>query len=164
MRNAHAYLGLGSNQGDRAARIQEAVRRLQRAPGCRVERLSGVYETEPVGPVPQGWFLNAVAACQTQLDPFALLRPAKAIEAEMGRREGQRWGPRPIDIDLLIYEDVELHTADLDLPHPEMWNRRFVLVPLQDVLPPGPLRSRVEEQLDTLIKPGRLVRPYGPGL
>jgi 2-amino-4-hydroxy-6-hydroxymethyldihydropteridine diphosphokinase len=97
------------------------------------------------------------------MDPFELLRMAKAIEAEMGRRGGVRWGPRLIDIDLLHYDQVEIRTEDLVLPHPEMWNRRFVLVPLLEVLPPGELRSRVSERLEALAD-AQLVRPYEPGL
>ena len=159
-----AYLGLGSNQGDRLSLIRQAVDRLGDSPGCRVVHRSRVYETEPVGPISQSWFLNLVAACEVHIDPFELLCVAKAIEAQLGRVAGPRWGPRPIDIDLLLYDDMVVDTEVLVLPHPRMWSRRFVLVPLLDLLERGPFRVQVEDGLRALDDGQQLVRLYEPGL
>jgi 2-amino-4-hydroxy-6-hydroxymethyldihydropteridine diphosphokinase len=141
------YLGLGSNLGDRAANLWEAARRLCEVPGCTVERLSLLYETAPVGPQNQGWFLNAVVRADVSLSPRELLAAAKRIELEMGRQPSERWGPRLIDIDLLLFSDESIQSDDLIVPHPELWNRRFVLVPLADVLPIGPTADRVRTRL-----------------
>lgn len=155
------YLGLGSNLGDRAANVTEAVRRLGALPHTHVLRVSPVYETEPVGPVRQDWFLNAVLAVETALRPLELLRAAKEIERDMGREPGPRWGPRAIDIDILIYGDEQLSTDELTLPHPELWNRRFALVPLREVIPSGPLATRVDQRLAELGD-SPAVRLYSP--
>lgn len=142
-----AYLGLGSNLGDRAANLWEAVRRLADAPGCEVQRLSRLYETEPVGPQDQGWFVNAVLRLGTERSPQELLDAVKQIERDMGREPAERWGPRLIDIDLLLYGQETVASDDLVVPHPELWKRRFVLAPLLDVLPPGPLAEQVRLRL-----------------
>jgi len=144
------YLGLGSNLGDRAANLWEASRLLSLLPGCRVERISRLYETAPVGPRDQPWFLNAVLRAESGLSAHDLLAAAKRIEQDLGRTPSERWGPRVVDIDLLLYGDAVIATHDLVVPHPELWNRRFVLVPLLDVLPAGPLADRVRKRLDAL--------------
>lgn len=154
------YLGLGSNLGERAANLWEAVRRVQRLPGCQVRQLSPLYESEPVGYVDQPCFLNAVLGVDVTMAPHELLQAVKGIERQMGRRAGERWGRRVIDIDLLIYGNVALQSERLTLPHPELWNRRFVLLPLKDVLGRGVLRKRVTARLRELSdEPG--VRPLG---
>lgn len=155
------YLGLGSNLGDRAANLSEALRRLGALPATHVLQLSPVYETEPVGPIPQGWFLNAVVAVETALRPLELLRAAKEIERDMGREPGPRWGPRLIDIDILLYGSEQLAGDELTLPHPELWNRRFALVPLRELLSSGPLATRVDRRLAELGD-NPTVRPYSP--
>lgn len=145
------YLGLGSNMGDREATLQAAIGRLAAAPGVRVLRRSSLYESEPVGVTGQPWFLNAVLEIETSLDPESLLRHVKAIEAELGRRAGPRWGPRPIDIDILLYGQQTVSSPELHIPHKEMWHRLFVLVPLAElspelVTPDGtPVKERVVE-------------------
>lgn len=149
-RSDPVYLSLGSNVGDRAANLWEAVRRLAQLSGSRLIRLSPLYETEPVGPVPQDWFFNAVLCLETPLKPLQLLSAAKRIEQEMGRAPGERWGPRLIDIDILLYDDLRLESEALVIPHPELWDRRFVLDPLKDVLPDGELRRAVESRLEAL--------------
>jgi 2-amino-4-hydroxy-6-hydroxymethyldihydropteridine diphosphokinase len=130
------YLGLGSNLGDRAATLAAARARLQAA-GVRVRRASPLYETEPVGVRDQPWFLNQVVEGETALAPGALLAVAKDIERALGRAPGVRWGPRPIDIDILLYDDACIAETDpwLEVPHPELWRRLFVLVPLRDLRP-----------------------------
>ncbi|MBM2811421.1 MAG: folK [Chloroflexi bacterium] len=145
-----AYLGLGSNLGDRAGNLWGAVERLAALRGTRILSLSPLYESEPVGPVDQPWFLNAIVAVATELSPVDLLRDAKAIERQMGRLPSERWGPRLIDIDLIFVGEVVLETEELILPHPELWNRQFVLRPLGDVLPGGGLHDRVDERLDQI--------------
>jgi 2-amino-4-hydroxy-6-hydroxymethyldihydropteridine diphosphokinase len=132
-----AYLGLGSNLGDRAAHLQFAVEGLADRAG-RVVAVSPVYETEPVGGPPQPEYLNAVVAVETALSARDLLRLAKALEAEAGREPpepGKRWGPRPLDIDVLMVGDERIDEPDLVVPHPRIHQRAFVLAPLADVAP-----------------------------
>jgi len=131
----HAYLALGSNLGDRLAHLQLAIDELARAPAVRVLALSRVYETAPVGGPPQDPYLNAVVAIETGLDPFELLRVCQQIEQRAARERGERWGPRTLDVDVLLMDGTRLETDDLTIPHPRMWERGFVLAPLRDVAP-----------------------------
>ena len=126
-----AYLALGSNLGDRLAYLQHAVDAL----GAQVVAISRVYETAPVGGPEQGAYLNAVVAIETDLDAHSLLRLAQRIENDAERVRAERWGPRTLDVDLLLYDDIELDDPDLTIPHPRMWERGFVLAPLRDVAP-----------------------------
>jgi 2-amino-4-hydroxy-6-hydroxymethyldihydropteridine diphosphokinase len=157
------YLGLGSNVGDRESHLHAALTGL-RAHAVIVEAVSSLYETEPVGEVlEQPDFLNAAARIRTQLEPKDLLDLCKAIEVEQGRMiGGQRHGPRPLDIDLLLLADVELSTERLTLPHPEVTTRRFVLAPLLELdsdlsLPDG---TRLADALEGL-GPGQRVSRVG---
>jgi 2-amino-4-hydroxy-6-hydroxymethyldihydropteridine diphosphokinase len=129
------YLGLGSNQGDRLAYLRGALRALAALPGTTVQAVSALYESAPWGVTDQPPFLNAVAAIATPLAPSDLLRAVKDIERAAGRRAGPRWGPRPLDIDLLLYDDQRVNTPNLMIPHPRLAERRFVLAPLQDLRP-----------------------------
>lgn len=133
------YLGLGSNLGDRAAHLAAALAGLP-AVGVAVRRCSPLYETEPVGVRDQPWFLNLVVEGETALRPLALLAAAKAVERAVGRTPGRRWGPRVVDVDLLLYDDWRVAETDpwLTIPHPELWRRRFVLLPLHDLRPDLP--------------------------
>lgn len=126
------YLGLGANLGDRERNLTVALRRLE--PLARVEDVSSLYESEPVGPE-QPPYLNAVCRVVTGLRPMALLRHALEVEREIGRRRGadERWGPRPIDIDLLLYGDTVVDEPGLRVPHPELLRRPFALVPLAEL-------------------------------
>jgi 2-amino-4-hydroxy-6-hydroxymethyldihydropteridine diphosphokinase len=130
------YLGLGSNVGDREAHLRAAVAALDEH-GVEVEATSSLYETEPVGEIlDQPDFLNAAVRIRTELEPEALLDLCKAIEVEQGRMlGGQRHGPRPLDLDLLLLGDVELASDRLTLPHPQVTSRRFVLEPLLELDP-----------------------------
>ncbi|HVM40985.1 MAG TPA: 2-amino-4-hydroxy-6-hydroxymethyldihydropteridine diphosphokinase [Acidimicrobiia bacterium] len=133
-----AYLALGSNEGDRPAHLRSAVAGFAEADGVEVVAVSRVYETDPVGGPAQGAFLNAVVAVETTLDPHALLALGQALERRAGRLpEGERvrWGPRPLDVDLLLVGDLTVASPDLAIPHPRMWERDFVLAPLADVAP-----------------------------
>jgi 2-amino-4-hydroxy-6-hydroxymethyldihydropteridine diphosphokinase len=130
-----AYLGLGSNLGDRAAMLQLAVDDLAAADGIRVVAVSGVYETAPVGGPEQDDFLNAVVAIETGLSARALLAVAQGIEAHAGRVRTVRWGPRSLDVDVLLVGDEQVDEPDLQVPHPRLYERGFVLAPLRDVAP-----------------------------
>lgn len=130
-----AYVALGANLGERESSLREALRRIAAVRGVELLRTSGIYETDPVGYEDQPAFLNMAAALATDLAPAELLRTLLSIEKEMGRVRDVRWGPRTIDLDLLIYEDVTMETQELTLPHPRMGERAFVLVPLRDVWP-----------------------------
>ena len=130
-----AYIGFGSNIGDRFAHIQNAIHALAKTEGITLQKISSVYKTDPVGYAAQAEFLNGAAAIQTSLPPLALLHALKDIETAIGRQHRLRWGPREIDLDILIYGDVCLQTEELVIPHPEMHRRRFVLVPLAEIAP-----------------------------
>ena len=132
-----AYLGLGSNLGDRAAHLQFGLDGLAARAG-RVAAISPVYETQPVGGPAQPDYLNAVVAIETELSSRELLGVAKALEAEAGREPPdpeKRWGPRPLDIDILMVGDERIDEPDLVVPHPRIHQRAFVLAPLADVAP-----------------------------
>ena len=128
------YLSLGSNVGDRAAHLRAAIAALPPA-GVRVKHLSSIYETEPVDFLDQPWFLNCVAEAGTELDPHALLEALHAIETQLGSKKKFRKGPRKIDLDILLYGSETIATADLQVPHPRMLQRRFVLTPLAEIAP-----------------------------
>jgi 2-amino-4-hydroxy-6-hydroxymethyldihydropteridine diphosphokinase len=130
-----AYLAIGSNLGDRLAHLQSAVDGLAREPGVSVVAVSPVYETEPVGGPEQPEYLNAVVAVETELGPRALLAVGRRIEESARRVRAQRWGPRTLDVDILLVGDLRVDEPDLQVPHPRMWERAFVLAPLADVAP-----------------------------
>jgi 2-amino-4-hydroxy-6-hydroxymethyldihydropteridine diphosphokinase len=130
-----AYLGIGSNLGDRAAHLQAAVDGLAATPGISVVAVSPVYETAPVGGPPQDDYLNAVVAVDTALAPRALLEAGQRLEAAAHRVRRERWGPRTLDVDVLLVGDDEVHEPDLEVPHPRMAEREFVLAPLADLDP-----------------------------
>ncbi|MFC3772350.1 2-amino-4-hydroxy-6-hydroxymethyldihydropteridine diphosphokinase [Paenibacillus sp. GCM10012303] len=146
-----AYIGIGSNIGDRSLYLTEAVRGLEHHPEVEIVRLSDIYETEPVGYADQGPFLNMVAVVQTSLSPSSLHEHMKQIEDRLGRVRTIRNGPRTVDLDLLLMDDTELREPELIVPHPRMWERAFVLVPLQDVSQGRPhLIASIAAHLDTL--------------
>jgi 2-amino-4-hydroxy-6-hydroxymethyldihydropteridine diphosphokinase len=128
------YLSLGSNIGDRAAHLQAAVERLTAA-GIRVLRASPLYETEPVDYTNQAWFLNQAVEAETVLFPRQLLTRIQKIERDLGRIRTIPKGPRTLDIDILFYGSAVIHTTTLDIPHPRLADRRFVLAPLADLVP-----------------------------
>jgi 2-amino-4-hydroxy-6-hydroxymethyldihydropteridine diphosphokinase len=128
------YLSLGSNLGDRESNLRAAIERLS-SPDLRVLRTSPVYETEPVDYTAQGWFLNLVVEAQTALLPMQLLARTGEIERALGRVRTVAKGPRTIDIDILLYADAVVRRATLEIPHPRMAERRFVLAPLADLAP-----------------------------
>ena len=126
-----AWLGLGSNLQRPVAQIKRALASLESATGIEILRTSSLYRTPPWGDERQDDFINAVVQVETVLEPMPLLRILQSIENDMGRRRsGNRWGPRLIDIDLLLYADRQIQSEELELPHPRMHQRAFVLVPL----------------------------------
>ncbi len=130
-----AYVGLGSNLGDRAANLARALDLLAATPGVRIVAVSDLHETPPWGYTQQPAFLNAAARLATTLGPRQLLLALKAVERRVGREETFRWGPRVVDLDLLLYSDLRLARRGLEVPHPRLIERAFVLVPLRDVYP-----------------------------
>ncbi|AST57825.1 2-amino-4-hydroxy-6-hydroxymethyldihydropteridine diphosphokinase [Thermoanaerobacterium thermosaccharolyticum] len=128
------YMSIGSNVGDREGYLKSALIKLAKN-SVIIEKVSPIYETEPVGYKEQGKFLNAVVQTKTELKPHELLKVINTVEKELGRERLIRWGPRTIDIDILLYGDVTINDDDLKIPHERMWERAFVLVPLNDIAP-----------------------------
>lgn len=124
------FLGMGSNMGDRARYLADAVESLS-----GVVAVSPVYETDPVGGPDQGAYLNVVVELSTDLSPRQLLGVAHRLESAAGRVRTEHWGPRPLDVDILLFGDLVVTDPDLIVPHPRMWTRRFVLAPLADLAP-----------------------------
>jgi 2-amino-4-hydroxy-6-hydroxymethyldihydropteridine diphosphokinase len=152
------YLSLGSNVGDREAQLRAAQARLS-AVG-RVVVASSFYETEPVEFTEQPWFLNFVLALETSKTPQQLMTAILRIEEEMGRRRTQKKGPRSIDIDILLFDDIIMDSTNLTIPHPALQQRRFVLEPMAEIAPEvvhPALKKTIRELRDTL-PPGQVVR------
>ena len=135
MRRYRVFLGLGSNIGERYRMLQLAAGALGVLQGTRLVQASPVYETDPFGKTDQERFLNAVLEVETTLPPAALVTEVKAIERRLGRQERGRWGPREIDIDILLYDGLAYQDAEVSVPHPGLAERRFVLVPLREIAP-----------------------------
>ncbi|HYO00044.1 MAG TPA: 2-amino-4-hydroxy-6-hydroxymethyldihydropteridine diphosphokinase [Actinomycetota bacterium] len=131
MASTRAFVGLGSNLGDRLGHLKRAVELLI-AEGIAVTGASSVYETDPVGP-PQPDYLNAAVAVESHLGPVALVALLKKVEADIGREQTERWGPRVIDLDLLLFGDESVAEAGIKVPHPELTNRAFALVPVLEI-------------------------------
>jgi 2-amino-4-hydroxy-6-hydroxymethyldihydropteridine diphosphokinase len=153
-----AYLSLGSNLGDRESQLREAVNRLSVM--GRVAAVSPFYETEPVEFAEQPWFLNCAVALETRLTPLDLMSALLRIEKQMGRQRVQNKGPRSIDIDILLFNDVVLKSALLTIPHPAMQQRRFVLEPLAEIAPLArhPLFHKTVVKLRDALPVGQIVR------
>jgi dihydropteroate synthase len=132
---ARVVLALGGNVGDKAKSLRSALRAIASEEGIELTAVSRFYRTAPWGKTDQDWFVNACALGRTSLKPEALLERVKRLEVELGRESTVRWGPRVIDIDLIAYDDVTLKTERLTLPHPELFNRAFVLMPLAEIAP-----------------------------
>jgi 2-amino-4-hydroxy-6-hydroxymethyldihydropteridine diphosphokinase len=135
---ARVFIGLGSNVGNRAAHLERARVALGELPSTRLLAFSRIYETDPVGPVEQGRFLNAAAEIETSLEPLDLLRALRDMEAGEGRPDREhrvRWGPRTLDLDILLYDRRVLDAPELSIPHPRMHERAFVLRPLAELDP-----------------------------
>jgi 2-amino-4-hydroxy-6-hydroxymethyldihydropteridine diphosphokinase len=158
-----AFIGLGSNVGDRLQSLQRAMKHLTEIIDVQVRGVSSVYETAPLGPAAQAWFLNAVAAVDTRLSPATLLNQTQAIEHALGRETTYHWGPRTIDLDILLYGDMQVRTATLTIPHAELRHRAFVMIPLLEidpglVLPDGTAISTCL----SMLTPPQQVRHFAP--
>jgi len=133
---AGVFIGLGSNLGDRRANLADALDRIRKLPGTRIVKESSFYESEPHGDA-KTWFVNGVVELETELSPENLLKKLKSIESAMGRKrvKGKRWGSRIIDLDILFYGTLVVKKRGLKVPHVELANRRFVLLPLSELTP-----------------------------
>lgn len=151
------YIALGTNVGDREANLLQALQLLPES-GVHLGRVSSIYETEPVDYLDQEWFLNAVLEAETELDALDLLAALRLIEARMGSKKAFAKGPRLIDLDILLYGDETISKPDLQIPHPRMLRRNFVLVPLAEIAPhlrhpswPGSASELLSRSLDLSV-------------
>ncbi|MDG5473800.1 2-amino-4-hydroxy-6-hydroxymethyldihydropteridine diphosphokinase [Jeotgalibacillus sp. ET6] len=148
-----AYLSLGSNQGEPFLNLKEALSQLQTSKGIQVSRVSSIYETDPVGVTEQNAFLNLAAEIETDKNPEELLNLCQLIEENLGRKRLVRWGPRTIDLDILLFNADMIQSDRLTIPHPRMHERSFVLIPLLEISPnlvhPG-LKKSLKQQQQTL--------------
>lgn len=145
-------IGLGSNLGDRKNNILTAIKKLNEHQEISIEKISSLYETKPVGVTEQPDFLNGAISICTTLSPFELLTVCLNVECQMGRIREKRWGPRNIDIDILVYQDLIIQDEVLQIPHPRLYERAFVLIPLQEIVGNIPIAQgkTPEELLRTL--------------
>ena len=149
------YLSLGSNIGKREEYIQKAIGAIKKTEGIRVLKKSGLYETTPVGYLEQDLFLNAVIKIETNFSAREILKIINKIEAELDRKREIRWGPRTIDIDILIFSDKKIDESDLIVPHKEMLNRLFVLIPLAEIYDEEFFgREEIVQKINELVKVG----------
>ena len=155
-----AFIGLGSNLGDRKANYFEAIDRIEKLPRTRMVKQSSLYESEPLGDA-KTWFVNAVIEIETESSADELLRKLKAIEKTMGRKRvrGKRWGSRIIDLDILFFDNEVIDKRTLKVPHPELQNRRFVLAPLSELAPQmiHPKLSTTVSELHAGLKDGKKI-------
>jgi len=146
-----AYIALGSNMGDRELNLLRATAEIGRLPDSRITGLSGFYDTDPVGPVAQERFLNAALRLETELAPAALLAELQRIETNVfHRKRTVTWGPRPMDLDILLYDDLAMAEESLTIPHPRLHERRFVLAPLAE-LAPDLVHPLLDRRIDDLL-------------
>lgn len=146
-----SYVGIGSNVGDRVGFARRAVEELKQQQGISVVNVSSIYETNPIGGPPQRSFVNLVVKLETELRPRALLEATQSIEVKLGREPSDiHWGPRVVDLDILSFGDDKVSEPDLEIPHPRMKQRRFVLIPLLEIEPDAsdPWGARYADLLD----------------
>lgn len=146
-----AYLSIGSNIGDRLGSLRKAIQLLDKSDQIKVELVSSIYETDPIGYVDQACFLNAVIKISTSLQPEELLQACLQIELDLGRKRGIRWGPRTLDLDILLYNQENIETESLLVPHPRMQERAFVMIPLMELDPDIKLPN-VNTSLDDIVE------------
>ncbi|AOY76315.1 2-amino-4-hydroxy-6-hydroxymethyldihydropteridine diphosphokinase [Clostridium formicaceticum] len=130
---AKGYLGLGSNMGDKKEYLDQAIEQINQHPSITVKKVSSYYETDPIGYTEQDVFLNVVVEIDTSLSPYELLAYCNEIEELLKRKRIIRWGPRTIDVDVLLYENYTSDDEKLTVPHPRMWKRAFVMIPLYEI-------------------------------
>ena len=128
-----AYIGIGSNLGDKLHQCEKAISEILKIDRHKLLAKSSLFKTQPIGYTSQDWFVNGVIKIETDLDALELFRTLRAIESRLGRTKTFRWGPRTIDLDILFFDDIEIHTEELQIPHPQIQNRQFVLIPLAEI-------------------------------
>lgn len=146
----NVFISLGSNIGDRFSYLKSAIELLGNSPNVRIKKISSIYETEPVGYTDQDSFLNAVVEIATDLSPHQLLDFTQDIEKKLQRERTIRWGPRTIDLDILMYNQENIKTERLIIPHPRMFDRAFVLIPLTEIYPE--MKSEQLFQIEELLQ------------
>lgn len=154
-----AYLGLGSNIGEREIQLQEAIKILDSFKGVEVTQISDIYETEPVGYTEQPLFLNLCVEIETNLNPQDLLARCLDVEQQLHRVRVIRWGPRTLDVDILLYDDLIIEEENLSIPHPRMTERAFVLTPLNDIAP-NRVEPRLHQTIQNLVMVDDTVKKY----
>ncbi|MBL7574244.1 2-amino-4-hydroxy-6-hydroxymethyldihydropteridine diphosphokinase [Staphylococcus saccharolyticus] len=154
-----AYLGLGSNIGEREIQLQEAIKILDSFKGVEVTQISDIYETEPVGYTEQPLFLNLCVEIETNLNPQDLLARCLDVEQQLHRVRVIRWGPRTLDVDILLYDDLIIEEENLSIPHPRMTERAFVLTPLNDIAP-NRVEPRSHQTIQNLVMVDDTVKKY----
>jgi 2-amino-4-hydroxy-6-hydroxymethyldihydropteridine diphosphokinase len=159
---ARAFLGLGSNIGDRVEHLKKAIRLLRVLPMSSMEKISSIYETSPWGNPDQDAFLNQAIEIKTDMTPEELLEACQAIEYRLGRARAEKWGARTVDIDILLYDSILMDKTDLRIPHPQLTARRFVLVPLCEIAPDLtiPIANRTVSQMLQVCEDAGSVRSY----
>jgi 2-amino-4-hydroxy-6-hydroxymethyldihydropteridine diphosphokinase len=163
MTTYRVFLGLGSNIGERGKFLNRAVAEIKKVRDTKIVWTSSVYETDPVGKTDQPKFLNAAVEIETRLGPKELYAEVRMIEQRLGRTAKERWGPREIDVDILLYDGLVFHDDEVTVPHPEMERRKFVLVPLREIAPDlvHPINGMTMEELVASCKDvGRVVQSY----
>ena len=148
-----AYIGIGSNIGDKAHRCEQGIAEILRVDRTTLLAKSSLYRTKPVGHLPQDWFVNGVIKIETDLEALDLFQSMKEIEIRLGGRKTFRWGPRILDLDLLLFDDQIIDTEELSVPHPRIQERQFVLIPLAEIdrhLVHPVLKKSVQELLENL--------------
>jgi 2-amino-4-hydroxy-6-hydroxymethyldihydropteridine diphosphokinase len=158
-----SFVGIGSNVGDRAQFVRSAVEEMNAADGIEVTATSSLYETSPIGGPPQRSYVNMVVRIQTSLDHRALLEACQGIEQRLGREESDiRWGPRVVDLDILMFDNTKISEPDLEIPHPRMNGRRFVLIPLLEIDPDlaDPWGTSYQDALEEAEGEVELLEPF----
>jgi 2-amino-4-hydroxy-6-hydroxymethyldihydropteridine diphosphokinase len=148
-----AYIGIGSNLGDKLQNYERAISEILKIDRHRLITKSSLFKTQPIGYTAQDWFVNGVIKIETDLKPHDLLQALKTIESQLGRAKTFRWGPRTIDLDILFFDDIEIQTEELQIPHPSIQDRGFVLIPLVEIdrnLVHPTLKKTVREFLENL--------------
>ncbi len=146
-----AYIGIGSNLDSPAGNCLTADQRLSEHPAITVVARSSLYQSEPFGKTDQGWFVNSVAQIKTSLSPDELLQACLTIEQEMGRTRNEKWGPRIIDLDILFYDDLIIQQEGLEIPHPGIPERSFVLAPMNEIAPDF-IHPKLKKTIETLLQ------------
>ncbi|RBP37041.1 2-amino-4-hydroxy-6-hydroxymethyldihydropteridine diphosphokinase [Garciella nitratireducens] len=148
---SRVFLGLGSNLGNKKQNLQQALEFLKNHPKIEIIKISSYYETKPIGYQNQDWFINMVVMIDTTLNPYALLEVCNTIEKKLKRKRVIRWGPRTIDVDILLYQGYLSHNEKLTIPHPRMTQRAFVMIPLYEIAPNIKINNQpIQEIIKTL--------------